>query len=118
MAGVITMTYRNTVFCQVYLAFTLMLSGYFTTANAAPLIQLEGRILSLSRNTINVNDMLFNIIPTVKIFAVDGSSSSLENIRVGHYARIEIQKYNGQLYVDSLYLMTKPTANEQRPPDE
>ena len=76
------------------------------------MIQLEGKILSLSRDTINVNDMFFKIIPTVKIFAVDGSSSNLSSVRVGNYARIEIQKYNGKLYVDSLYLMTKPTANE------
>jgi hypothetical protein len=103
---------RNTILCKVYLAFILIMSACFIAANAAPMIQLEGKILSLSRDNINVNDMLFKIIPTVKVYAVDGASSSLSSIRVGNYARIEIQKYNGKLYVDSLYLMTKPTANE------
>jgi hypothetical protein len=112
MAGVITITYINTVLHKVYLAFILMMLACFTAANAAPMIQLEGKILSLSRDTINVNDMLFKIIPTVKVYAVDGASSSLSSIRVGNYARIELLKYNGKLYVDSLYLMTKPTANE------
>lgn len=108
------MTYMNTTLSKVYFVLILVLPVCFTSTNAAEVIQIEGKVLSLSRDTININDMQFKIIPTVKVHAAGKQTSNLSNIRLGNYVRIEIQKYNGKLYVDSIYLMSKPTANEQR----
>lgn len=106
------MMYPNTILSKVYLVLILMLTTCFTSVNAAEVMQVEGEVLSLNADTINVNDMQFKIIPTVKVFNAGKQSSSLSRVRVGNYARIEIQKYNGNLYVDSIYLMSKPTVNE------
>jgi hypothetical protein len=104
----------NNTLSKVYLVLILVLPVCFTSANAAQVIQVEGEVLSLSADTINVNDMLFKMISTVKVFTAGKKSSSLSRVRVGGYARIEIQKYNGKLYVDSIYLMSKPTVIKLR----
>ena len=81
-------------------------------AVASSNIKTEGKILALSRDSINVNDLLFPIIATVKVKVPGKKNARLSDIKVGNFVQIELQKYNGKLYVDSIYLISKPTANE------
>ena len=97
---------------KVYLVLILVLPACFISANAAQVMQVEGEVLSLSRDTINVNDMQFKIISTVKVYSVGKQISSLSSVRVGSFARIEIQKYNGKFYVDSIFLLPRLPLNE------
>ena len=106
------MKYMNATLNKVYLVFILLLPTCFISANAVQVMQIEGEVLSLGRDTINVNDMQFKIISTIKVYSVEKQISSLSSVRVGSFVRIEIQKYNGKFYVDSIFLLPRLSLNE------
>ena len=98
--------------CLLIVIATLSLSVNLHAAGPST-IQTEGKILELTRSTINVSDLFFRIIPTVKVKIPGKNKASLSDLKVGNFVRIELQKYNGKLFVDSILLLPRLPDNEE-----
>ncbi len=66
-----------------------------------------GKILSLSKSHINVDDSQERLSPTVKVVFPGNKLRKLSDLRVGYTVGLKMIKYQGKSYVDYIYYLPK-----------
>ena len=86
------------------------------SASAQQVLQEWGEIIEIRNSMINVNDLAFPMLPTVKVFMVNGKKGGVSDLKPGDYAKVSVIRLGKKDYVDTIQLvkeLPKPLTNLQ-----
>lgn len=85
-------------------------------ASAQQAMTERGQIIQINNSMINLSDLAFPMLSTVKITLLDGKKGRVDDLKVGDYATISVIRIDKKEYVDSIELikeLPKPVTNYQ-----
>ena len=88
------------------LALSLLLLAAGTQAK--PILIEQGQVMSISNNSVSINDTQFRMSPTVKVKKADQTPGKLIDIKKGDYIEISVEKINKRAVVDSIIILKGP----------
>lgn len=95
------------------LAMVVLLAPMAVAQAAEQAFAVSGPVLQMTRKSINVGDMQFNMSPTVKVVIPGKKKAGLSDLKRGDHVGIKMIEYRGKTYVDTIvYLPGGLQANE------
>ncbi len=76
-------------------------------------LQEEGEILQINSKFINVSDSYYPLLSAVKVQLSKKSKGSVSNLKKGDLVRLMLLKIDKKYYVDSIWLISQQTQNEE-----